>query len=443
MNWLDSSTYDVRAFASNSSRRISAIDALRGCAALAVLLFHARILLWIGMRAAYAHYGLTINPDAWLGYLSAPLSLGSLGVTLFFVLSGYCIHRAGAKKLAKDPNGMLPLKSYFVRRLWRIYPVYVAALLVTGIVDHYLALHNGPQPSPDDSLSTLAASLLGLQGITAPRFGSNVVFWTLAMELHFYCVYPLLFWLSKRYGAVRPLLVVLLVGVCYLAADNFIGIRNRLPFASDRGPLFFPYWFTWTLGFYIAEIEAGRAPRPRKRALLAATLFGLLAGLPLALVKQWELAELPWALVFGALVYCSIQPRGQGYWDRATGRLLARIGVFSYSLYAVHWPVLLLLQGLMGGNDARPVTILVAYAGCAVAVAAGWVLFHLVERWTLTPPTGWLEVTGLPSPGSAATVTMAATPTATAALLPIAVSALPGRSGTGATAPDESILSQQ
>lgn len=377
------------------------------------------------MRAAYAHYGLTLNPGAWLGYLSAPLSLGSLGVTLFFVLSGYCIHRAGAKRLAKEPNGTLALKSYFLRRLWRIYPVYVAALLVTGIVDYYLAMHGGPQPAPDDSLSTFAASLLGLQGIAAPRFGSNVVFWTLAMELHFYCVYPLLFWLSKRYGAMRPLMVALLVGLCYLAADNIIGVRNRFPFASDRGPLFFPYWFTWTLGFYIAEIEAGRAPRPDKRVLIAAGLAGVLFGLPLALVKQWELAELPWALVFGVVVYCSIQPRGQQYWGNGLGQMLARIGVFSYSLYAVHWPVLLLVQHATGGVDARPATILVAYAGSAVAVGAGWVLFYVVERWTLTPPTGWRESGALRGPVPMPAVTMAGTASATAAMIPVAASPSP------------------
>lgn len=377
------------------------------------------------MRATYAHYGLTLNPDAWLGYLSAPLSLGSLGVTLFFVLSGYCIHRAGAKKLAKDSNASLALKSYFVRRLWRIYPVYVAALLVTGIVDKYLAVHTGSGSAADDSLANFAASLLGLQGIAAPRFGSNVVFWTLAMELHFYCVYPLLFWLSKRYGALRPLLVALSVGICYLAADAIFGVRDRFPFHSDRGPLFFPYWFTWTLGFYLAEIEAGRAARPHKRTLLVAALGGLVAGLPLALTKRWELAELPWALVFGVLVYCSIQPRGQQYWQRRVGRLLARVGVFSYSLYAVHWPVLLLVQDLIGGYDARPITILVAYAGSAVAVGAGWLLFGLVERWTLTPPAAWRELGGPSGPLSTATVTLVNTTAAAATVLPVAVSASP------------------
>ena len=385
--WFGSTGDETRAFVPTTATRIVAIDALRGCAALAVLLFHARLLLWVGMRAEYAHYGWSLNPDAWLGYLSAPLSFGGLGVTLFFVLSGYCIHRAGAKRLARDGTATLPLKPYFLRRLWRIYPVYVAALLVTAAVDRYLLLHGGyHEPGQDNSLPTLIASLLGLQGIAAPRYGSNVVFWTLAMELHFYCLYPVLFWLSRRYGSLRPLLVALLVGICYLVADAVFGIRGRFPFHSDRGPLFFPYWFTWTLGFFIAEIEAGRTARPQHRTVLAALVAGPLLGLVPLLTERWELAEMPWALAFAALVYWSIQPTGEQYWTRYLGRSVARIGVFSYSVYAIHWPVLLLLQYFIGGIDARPVTILGAYAGSVVALGAGWILFQSIERWTLVFP---------------------------------------------------------
>ena len=68
--------------------RVSAIDALRGLAALVVLMAHARSMLWVGVSETYRQHGWQPDLNAWLGYLSAPLGLGGRGVTLFFVLSG-------------------------------------------------------------------------------------------------------------------------------------------------------------------------------------------------------------------------------------------------------------------------------------------------------------------------------------------------------------------
>ena len=118
--------------------RISAIDALRGLAALSVLVYHARGMLWVGATQTYHHYGLSLNFNAWLGYKTVPFSLGSLGVTLFFVLSEYCIHRRGAQMLANDSCATIDYKAFVIRRFWRIYPTYVVALLLTALVDWWI-----------------------------------------------------------------------------------------------------------------------------------------------------------------------------------------------------------------------------------------------------------------------------------------------------------------
>lgn len=82
--------------------RLYAIDGLRGLAALALLVYHSRSSFWVGINATYREHGLAPNLNAWIGYLTAPFSFGGLGVTLFFVLSGFCIHRRGARNLASS-----------------------------------------------------------------------------------------------------------------------------------------------------------------------------------------------------------------------------------------------------------------------------------------------------------------------------------------------------
>jgi peptidoglycan/LPS O-acetylase OafA/YrhL len=197
---------------SESLHRVSAIDALRGLAALLVLFYHARGMFWIGFSQTWHQYGLRPDFNALLGYLSVPLSYGSLGVTLFFVLSGYCIHRRGAGQLVVDPRASIDLKAFAVRRFWRIYPTYLCALLITALIDGWILARTGIRdPAQDDSLHAFLVSLVTLQGYLAVYFGTNGVFWTLAMEVHLYLAYPILFYLSRRFGPGRTLLFTVLV----------------------------------------------------------------------------------------------------------------------------------------------------------------------------------------------------------------------------------------
>src|SRR5438552_923292 len=109
---------------SQTNDRITAIDSLRGFAALVVVIMHAREVLWVGL-SQWLEAGVPnwLNPDTVLGVLSFPFRWGSWGVPLFFVISGYCIHRPEVRKWRSDPGYRLALGNYAARRSWRIFPV--------------------------------------------------------------------------------------------------------------------------------------------------------------------------------------------------------------------------------------------------------------------------------------------------------------------------------
>jgi peptidoglycan/LPS O-acetylase OafA/YrhL len=370
--------------------RVEAIDALRGLAAFVVVLYHARDLLWVGTSEMFRRYRFQPRLEAWLGYLTGPLSLGWLGVTLFFVLSGYCIHRRGAQRLADNPQAGLDFPRFARRRFWRIYPTYAAALLLTGLIDWYVLKMVGYRDvwMDDHRWTTLLASFAGLQGFAAPTYGSNGVFWTLAMEIHLYLAYPVLFWISKRYGAVPVLIVTFSISATFAFADILFGLQAAVPYHFLRGPMFLPYWFTWTVGFYLAEVQAGRAFLPRRNYMRVLAAVGLGGGLALVALKHLEASEIWWSLTFGAIVWWSLGGRGRQFWDSLIGRILAFIGVFSYSLYAIHYPALLLFKAYALPKGDKPFSLFMAICGVCFALVAAWLFFQVVERWTLRWPPG-------------------------------------------------------
>ncbi len=369
----------------SSQTRLNSIDALRGLAALTIVFYHARSMLWIGLDQTWKRYGLSADINAWLGYATAPLYFGGLAVELFFVLSGYCIHRRGAQNLATNPNAQLNLKQFAFRRLWRLYPTYFVALCITALVDTYVRAYHPMQVrlGQDNSFFAFCMSLLSLQGLAAPTFGSNTVFWTLALELHLYAVYPLLYYISRKHGPIKALGVTWVASLIYVLVDMLLDMSNMFPYGGSGGPIFLPYWFTWAFGFYIAEVEAGRASLPKKFWLIA--VIGAILAVPISMLRLWDLARFSSTLAFGGLVYWSITPKGNYFWSFSLGRFLAGIGLFSYSLYAVHRPCLLMFKVTVAPTEQQFINLIPTLIGAMIAMIAAWFLFILVEQWTLKP----------------------------------------------------------
>ena len=230
------------------------LDWIRGLAALLVLALHGREITWIGLRH-YSHELSAHNPvDVALAFLCAPIVWGSVGVTVFFVLSGYVIHAASASKFLADSDWKLDTGRFYARRLIRIYPVLLGTLALTYALDSVSAmfapLHDKLGPL---TLTTLLGNLVSLQSTLVAPFGSNGPLWTLAIEIQFYALYPLLLMVRRRVDSRT-----LLIGSAVLAVVSyrFLDGPGREVFTS--------YWFFWILGFHAAELRArGFFDRPR------------------------------------------------------------------------------------------------------------------------------------------------------------------------------------
>ncbi|MBC8030385.1 MAG: acyltransferase [Pyrinomonadaceae bacterium] len=364
--------------------RLQSIDALRGVAALGVVLYHA-----VMQTTNAVPDNLFRWPVKLIQYLS---SFGYIGVFLFFVISGFCIHLQWAKARANGKPHQINFGSFWKRRIRRLYPPYLFALalfflmaalsvgidvthfFVYDVVMHLLMLHNlDPQTC----------------------YSINGVFWTLAVEEQLYLAYFLLLFLRTRWGWGPTLAICAAARVLWFLFSHAVwvtaGVGVPVPEAAAS------HWFTWALGALAVEAVYGLVKLPKWCRNLwiggAAIVLASATSVLLPVTQKdtlphdlaWLLMHPAWGLGFFIVVNRAVQAEHgwakQLRQPRIIPRLVsvaATIGVFSYSLYLTHELVIMqswwfVLQGL------PPIlnTLLIVVPA---TVAFAWLFFQFCEK---------------------------------------------------------------
>jgi peptidoglycan/LPS O-acetylase OafA/YrhL len=330
---------DIRTISARG--RWERVDQLRGLAALAVVVCHLAVS---GYRDTPDLDG---GPWRWLALV---LGFGYLGVPLFFVISGFCIHLPHARALARgDSVTAVPeWRHFFARRFWRLYPPYLAALVVALVLWSVTG-----NPIPWFAVTTQALLVHAFH--TATFDGVNPPAWTLAVESQLYLAYPAVFWLIARLGALRALGAVLGVTMAYRVGLALVPLPEQL--GGPAWELFLARWFEWVLGAVVAEWAAGRlalpgvlsAPWPGAVVLAAGVLLEWYAGS----YGLYILKEPLYGVAFALLLLAALARERPGT-PSAPGRYLAQVGIYSYSLYLLHRPIQLAFEPLARGVATWP-----------------------------------------------------------------------------------------
>jgi peptidoglycan/LPS O-acetylase OafA/YrhL len=354
------------------------IDVLRGIAALGVLLLHILHAWYLGVGTDLPAELRLRQTEHWLGIATIPLSFGFLGVNLFFLLSGFCIHAWYLGE--KDKSRELHYGSYLTRRFWRIYPAYVAAIvfsLACLAVAEYLrsALHGAPEVSAiaSNALEKTLRYLVFAHTLKFETFGGyNPPLYTMAIEVHFYLLYPVVLLLFRRIGPTRTLIASILLSMLATAYAKLDGSEEVSRLVMDSALV---RWPEWIAGCFLVERWRRAAPGPdHSRQMLR--LGGLaMICLAMALYLQVRLHLTLNVLWTGGLAL--LLPLYLHRMSTPTSRLenwLAGVGLFSYSLYLIHWPILRIAAILMPVSADRLGLHLAIY----VLIAA---MILLLARW--------------------------------------------------------------
>jgi peptidoglycan/LPS O-acetylase OafA/YrhL len=350
------------------TERIEWLDFLRGVAALAVVLFHVRVPLWVGLRvlAADASYPMF---DRMLAWLSVPMPFFGTTVMLFFVVSGFAIH--WPYSAAATP---LSIRPYAVRRFCRIYPPYLVAIALTVLAERTMAaLGLGTVSSPDRMFATVGM----IQNYVPPiaQMVGNPSLWSLPVEMEFYLLYPALLWAWRRFGTSSAVVVV---GLVSAVAGGAVALGHEWAMGS-----FALYWILWFSGAVLAQqLRDGTLPAWDRRMRVLLTTGVAVALLARGAGFHDAFDHMIWGGIFYLVTLWGLQQRDPLQRINAT---VKRAGLFlgdiSYSLYLVHFPVLLVVGALWVATfGEKPANLLVPIAFSTLPIAVAYLMWRAVER---------------------------------------------------------------
>ncbi|THD35443.1 MAG: acyltransferase [Sphingomonas sp.] len=343
----------------SGGQRIAVIDIARLAAALGVLIFHASGAAQVPKfrLPPFTVFGHTID------WLPSPFSFGATGVSLFFVVSGYCMYRS----LSANPQ---PLLSYYRNRLARIYPLYFVAVLFSAVA---MAVLGFAVTAPE-----VAVVLLFLHGfVKRYNLSLNGALWSMATEVQFYIVLPLLLRWARWIGLDRFAILAIMLSLVFrvivqlaggheatsggLALDTFL--MNLLPGRAAE----------FAIGMWIAGTDSARARRYAKWLIVPAGIIGIGAkasGIAFA-------AEPMLGVFYGSLLIFAL---GGARWFGSTRGIIPLLGRASYALFLIHLPIAVLLYPLLPHDWGlyRQFAALLAMT-LAVALPAALALHLFVE----------------------------------------------------------------
>lgn len=301
------------------------LDAVRGVAILMVVFCH-------GFYAVAAWP----EPSKLANLIVKGTAIGSFGVNLFFVLSGFLITGI----LLEAKTDIHYYRRFYTRRALRILPIFYVALFILAWM-------------PSQNKNYLLVSFFYLSNM-APLLGIPMTYnllWSLAVEEHFYFVWPLVVRTLSRRAIV----------ICAVAIVVLVPVLRGITFVSDA-PLDTRF-YTWLVadGLAIGAVlavyvrQAGRTRNDVLRFSLWAMGVGaalFVATLPFGLLSHRRLAGGIFMLTTVHFLFVGVLGlvllAGSGRWSFLVNRpVLQFFGKISYGLYLIHWMVFLWYDALM------------------------------------------------------------------------------------------------
>lgn len=330
----------------------SDIDGLRALAVLSVLIFHFN--------------------DAWLPG-------GFLGVDIFFVISGYLITSIIKRQITE---GRFSYKDFYTRRIKRILPLFFVVLFVTFIASVFILL-------PEDYENFWRSARYAMQFRANRAFTGFDYFkvsvddkpllhlWSLAIEEQFYFIWPtvflIAFFLVKRMKT--PLTWIFWLSIVMIIAST---ITAEFSIYNDPGDSYY------LLQNRAAELLVGcaLALNPYRVSDALKKWLGILGAVVVVICIIVYDSNVPFPGVYAliptiAAALFILDDTGFFYKKLFTNRIARTIGLWSFSLYLWHWPILALIRYMHYG-ETIPVSWMIFAALLTVGLSI--MTYYLVEN---------------------------------------------------------------
>jgi len=326
-------------------KRILELDALRGVAALCVVIFHYTL------HTPYERPGFF---------------LGITGVDLFFIISGFVI----LLTLTKTKRW----QDFLINRFSRLYPTYWVCVMITFLAGNIYLIHN--HRSTGEWSQSFAPNLTMFQAYFN-RYDLDASYWTLLVEMLFY-VYMGVIFISGGLKAIERIALLTLLPIIFYSTPYF---SSHLPglhsFLGRYVPLFysFPLFFAGIL-FYKSKTEG--------QTLWRYVLLTLCFGCQLCLYKE----RMRGGMFVSFVEYIAMLTLFYGlfvlYLNNGLGVIVNRatlfLGEISYSLYLLHQyiGVNVVIRGVVKYGHVH--FFLGVVVAVLQAIVLAWIVTILIEK---------------------------------------------------------------
>ena len=351
----------------NSSGRFSYrpwLDGLRGIAIILVFIHHLQHFIYHG--------------GSLFGWLFLPL--GSLGVDIFFVLSGFLI----TTLLLEEHAGTyrIDLKHFYIRRALRLLPALLVLLAFTVLFARLFL----PSEATTTSYLSIIAIFYGTNWALAFGERSDLLghLWSLAVEEQFYVIWPLALMLLLRSGLAKRMRVLLILSLIVLVC-----LHRSLLVSPEVDPLRI-YFGSDTRadsllsGCLVAMLVSWRMV-PRTRLTLTSLKLGGAFSVLIVAAYIFDVSGVPgrtlymigftvFAISVGVFILDAMMTRNNRYISVLQRPTLVWIGKLSYSLYLWHFFAIGLTLRIPVSNSVRvalAIPIALGIAACS---------YYLVEK---------------------------------------------------------------
>lgn len=337
-----------------TNKHFAALDGLRGIAVLIVVLSHLSLMKFNLLFVDFS-------------------GIGKCGVYLFFVLSAFLLTYQFFEKGLNDGVSAGGLGNYFWRRSLRVLPLFYLVVLCSGLTTRFLAKYLMGHGLPFTIPPGAVIPHLLLQEGTG-------VLWSVPVEFKFYFLLPLIavcFLLTGKKGIILDAIFT----ACIIYPITYWFPSSSLQLGTVDLRYFLPVFM---IGSFCASLAFKTPLKGHARlASLAASIAGIVLILTVPSIYSLLIRPVPpsyfqkSSLLYGLLwaVFLYMALHAQPWFQRAlTSRPLVFMGRISFSVYLLHFPILLI------GHKFAPGNRLVGWLSIVVIIGVSSLSYRWIER---------------------------------------------------------------
>lgn len=319
-------------------------------------------------------------PKTGYDFIDFFLKSGGIGVTFFFVLSGFLI--TYILMYEKDTKGKIALKNFFLRRILRIWPLFYLMIAFAYLSPYILdALHlnssdEGYQPHFWTSVF-FGENYRMMWTDTFPDGAPLRVMWTICIEEHFYILWGLIFYfISQERIPIFIIGSIIVANIMRLIYTHF-GISHLDVFTHLDYFAFgaIPAYIMMQKKSYMEVI--GRVPIYMKYILLAVTAAAVFI-LPNIIDKEMTTTIFPIVLcpLFSVVILFTL---GKHPIHISDDLWISKLGIYTYGLYLYHTIIILLMMKILETHSLESWFVL-AISSLLITIVVSMISYAVFEK---------------------------------------------------------------